>query len=225
MIIAIVVMFEVILLEMVLGLSNIWFTEFLGERLSIYNQEKARTLGLIIAWVIRILVLIFYSFFGDLYFTITVLSGIKFYWIDVLLLLGGAWLLIKTINVMLFTPDSTKSEAELNTVLLQGTFISMVLSVDAVRTAFHYIDNAWIASLVVFVTMLASSFLSKKIVHRLHIQTKGLVLLLFSTGLLLLLEAFHLPILSELICFGAVWYLMNRFLIPKYGKLSNTKTR
>lgn len=220
MVLIAIVLFEVILLEFILGLSNIWFTAFLGERLPAYYMEKARNLGLFFAWVIRILVLIFYSFVVDSHFSLDVFPRINFYWMDIILLVGGAWILFKTVNVLFFQRTSSNTSAsDLNIVLLQGIFISTVLSVDAVRTASVYINNTWVASLVVLASMLASSWLSRKIIERLHIQTKGLVLLLFSTGLLLLLEAFHQPILSELICFGVALYIMNVFSIPKYGKL------
>lgn len=224
MLLAVIVLVEVIILEIILGLSNVWFTKFLGDKLPGQYPDKARSLGLIIAWVMRISVLVFYSFAIDSYFTLSVFPGIEFYWIDIVLLLGGTWLIVKTINVMMFETDSVKPHAQLKVVLLQGAFISTVLSVDAVRTAFHYLNNPWIASLIVLAAMLASSILSKKIIGWLRIQTKGLVLLLFSTGILLLLEAFHLPLLSELICFGAALYIMNRFLVSKYATYSNNQT-
>lgn len=219
MILVAIILLEVIVLEFILGLSNVWFTTFLGERLPAYYREKARFLGLFFAWVVRILVLIFYSFVVDSHFSLQAFPGVDFYWIDLILLVGGAWILFKTVNVLFFQRTSPAPATDLNMVLLQGIFISTILSVDAVRTASFYINNTWAASLIVLASMVASSWLSSRIIDRLHIQTKGLLLLLFSTGLLLLLEAFHQPLLSELICFGAALYLMNAFLIPKYGKL------
>jgi predicted tellurium resistance membrane protein TerC len=61
MILAAVVLFEVILLEFILGLSNVWFSNFLGENLPHASKEKASFLGLFFAWAIRILVLIFFQ--------------------------------------------------------------------------------------------------------------------------------------------------------------------
>ncbi|WP_276373906.1 hypothetical protein [Chryseolinea sp. H1M3-3] len=220
MILAAIILFEVILLEFILGLSNVWFATFLGEKLPQYNREKARTLGLCFAWLGRILALVFYSFVADSHFTIKSIPGINFYWVDIILLAGGTWIMFKSTELLFFNRSANRSSIDLKIVLLQSVFISAVLSVDAVRTASFYVNNKLIASVIILLTMVASSWLSGRIIELLHIQTKGLVLLLFSTGLLLVLEAFHQPILSELICFGAALYLMNAFLLPKFGNPS-----
>lgn len=220
MMLMVIVLFEVILLELILALSNVWFTTFLGEQLPYYYKEKAQFLGLFFAWTIRFVVLIFYTPIVDSHVTFSFIPQIKFYWIDMIMLISGTCILFKTGNVLFSNRSYQRAHSiSLNIVLLQGTFVSTVLAVDAVRTATFYVDNMWIVSLVVLVSMLISSWLSPKLINRRSVETKGLLLLLASTGLLLTLEAFHLPILSELICFGIVLYLMNTFLIWMYGRM------
>ncbi len=215
MTIASVIFIELILLELILGLSNVWLANSLSEKLPPNTRNKARTLGLSFAWLTRVLALVFYSFTADYHFTV---KETHVYWADLLLLVGGIWLLLHSIQELLFRHRAARSSSSnLTTVLLQNAFVSTVLSVDAIRTASAYIDNDWIASAITLLTMVVSPFLSRRIIQLFQVQTKGLVLLLFSTGLLLALEALHTSIVVELICFGAALYLMNSFVLPRFG--------
>lgn len=216
--IGIFILCEVLVLQIILGVSNVWFITFLGEKLPLHHKEKARVVGLIFAWAVRLLVIILYPIVLESHFTIDTFSGFRFYWMDVLLLTGGTFILLKSVSVIFNIPKARYAYANVNLVLLQGFFISAFLSVDAVRVASYYVENKWLVAGLVLVSMFASSKMSDRIILWLRLGDKGPVLLLVSTGLVLILEAFHQPLLSELICFAAALYVTNSFIIPRYRK-------
>lgn len=221
MLLSSVVLFEVFLLECILATTNIWFITFLAERLPTYNRDKAKFLGMFFSWGIRILVVTFFSSMVNLHFTIDSLYPIKFFWVDVILLTSGLLIIIKSANVLFFDDYSKRKPAspKLNIILLQGILISSILAVDAVRAAAFYINEMWVISIIVLGSMLVASWCSSLVLYHLHVQTKGFYLLFLSTGLLLILEALHLPVLSELICFGLVLYVLNTFFFRKPKKI------
>jgi predicted tellurium resistance membrane protein TerC len=209
---------EVILLELILALSTVWYVTFLSEKLPIYDREKAQFLGLFFAWSIRILLLLSYPTLFERHFTLDIAGGIVIWWPDVILFIGGVWILIWSAHELFISRSQGTSGSYLNVVLCQGTFVSSVLGMDSIRAASHHIEDRWAVAFVVVGGMIASQWLSPTFIGRFRIAFQGPVFLLFSTGLLIGLEAFHQPLLSELICIGVVIYLITYLSAPGYGR-------
>ncbi|MDX2135963.1 MAG: TerC family protein [Saprospiraceae bacterium] len=196
-------------LEIVLGIDNIIFISILSNKLPANEQPRARTLGLILAMVLRIVLL----------FGITWVIGLKdpLFHVDFLglhgaltgqgliLLLGGMFLLwkaTKEIHHKLEAPapgddPMTKNgaRATVNAVVMQIALINIVFSFDSILTAVGIADNLWVmiiaVVLSVLVMMLFSGPVSKFVNNHPTVQMLGLAFLIL-IGFSLIAEAAHL---------------------------------
>jgi predicted tellurium resistance membrane protein TerC len=202
-------------LEIVLGIDNIIFISILSNKLPENEQPKARSLGLILAMVLRIALL----------FGITLIIGlkaplfhIKFLGLDghvtgqsLILFLGGTFLLwkaTKEIHHKLESPDEQDDpdgglQSGLQAVVMQIALINIVFSFDSILTAIGIADNLWIMVVAVvmsvLVMMIFSGSVSKFVNEHPTIQMLGLAFLIL-IGFSLIAEAAHLGhfIVSEI---------------------------
>lgn len=193
-------------LEIVLGIDNIVFISILAGKLPDHQQSKARTLGLAGAMLTRIGLLFSLSFIMSLtepLFQLPVLahdvSGR-----DLILLLGGLFLIYKSCVEIYEKVEGTESEREvkartsLMSTVIQIMFIDIVFSLDSVITAVGMVNNlpVMIAAIViaVFVMMLASGSVSAFITKHPSIKILALSFLLL-IGVLLIAEGggAHVP--------------------------------
>src|SRR6185295_6076673 len=88
-------------LEIVLGVDNIIFISILAGKLPGEQQRKARTLGLALALITRVLLLLTVSWLASLTTPISekfAFPGHGFSWRDVVLITGGLFLLWKSVH-------------------------------------------------------------------------------------------------------------------------------
>ena len=98
-------------LELVLGIDNIVFLSVLVGRLPIQEQSRARTIGLALALLLRILLLLGLSWLSALTAPLLQLGSRSLSGRDLILLAGGLFLLWKTANEihqMLEAPPTAK---------------------------------------------------------------------------------------------------------------------
>lgn len=208
------------LLEIVLGVDNIIFLSIISSKLPVEQQPKARSIGLILAMILRIILL----------FGISWIIGLKdplFYvsmpWMDhadtshlpyvngqgLILLLGGIFLLYKATTEIHHKlegdsseddPSVSKGKAALNQVILQIALINIVFSFDSILTAVGIADNLFvmIAAVVisVLVMMIFSGPVSKFVNEHPTVQMLGLSFLIL-IGFSLIAEAAHLGHFTE----------------------------
>lgn len=193
-----------IALEIVLGIDNIIFISILAGKLPAEDQKRARLIGLSLALVIRVALLFSLSWVIGLtapLFTVfkQAISGR-----DLILLVGGLFLLGKAtfeIHESLESPSghaSAKVSATFLSVVIQILIIDAVFSLDSVITAVGMVEHVgiMIAAVVVSIAFMmwfaspVSRFVSK------HPTIKMLALsFLLLIGLNLIVEAFdvHVP--------------------------------
>lgn len=82
-------------LEIVLGIDNIIFISILVQRLPEATRDRARTIGLGLAMVMRVLLLLTISWIVGLTAPVITLFGQEFSWRDLILIAGGLFLLWK----------------------------------------------------------------------------------------------------------------------------------
>ena len=191
-------------LEIVLGVDNIIFISILSGKLPPDQQPRARRLGLLGAMGTRLLLLLSLSWIIRLtkpWFTVigTDISGR-----DLILILGGLFLLGKStyeIHDKLEGEEghaSTKVASSFVSVLVQIMLLDIVFSLDSVITAVGMVDELWvmIAAVVIAVAiMMLSAEPISAFVHK-HPTVKMLALsFLLLIGLSLILEGFdhHIP--------------------------------
>lgn len=147
-------------LEIVLGVDNVIFISILASKLPKEQQAKARNLGLTLAMVIRIGLLFAASWIITLTDDLFALFGMGFSGRDLILIVGGLFLVykaVKEIHEKLEGADAHgetgKGTATFRSVLIQILLLDIVFSFDSVITAVGMVDN-----LVVIIAAVVLSF-------------------------------------------------------------------
>jgi len=191
-------------LEIVLGIDNIIFVSILAGKLPAGEQPRARTVGLTLAMVTRILLLLFLT--GIMRLTLPLFSpfGHPFSGRDLVLLLGGLFLIWKStreIHDKLEGEEgrqNVKAGATFGGVIVQIALLDIVFSLDSVITAVGMVRQVgvMIAAIVLAVlVMLVAAGPISNFVHR-HPTLKMLALsFLLLIGVTLIADGLgqHIP--------------------------------
>jgi predicted tellurium resistance membrane protein TerC len=193
------------LLEIVLGIDNLIFISILTNKLPAAQQAKARQLGLTLALLMRIALLFSISWVMGLKDDLFTIGTIGISGRDLILLLGGLFLIYKSVKeIHEKVEDAHATEEELaetvgfNAVIAQIIVIDLVFSLDSVITAVGMVDNIGVmiaAVLVSMVIMLLSATSISTFVNN-HPAVKILALaFLIMIGIALVAEGldFHIP--------------------------------
>jgi predicted tellurium resistance membrane protein TerC len=191
-------------LEIVLGVDNIIFISILSGKLPPEQQPRARRLGLLGAMLTRILLLFSLAWVIRLTAPWFTLIGHEISGRDLILILGGLFLLGKStfeIHDKLEGEEghaSRKVPASFTSVIIQIMLLDIVFSLDSVITAVGMVDELWVMITAVIASvalMMLSAESISLFVHR-HPTVKMLALsFLLLIGMSLLLEGFeqHIP--------------------------------
>ena len=218
-------------LEIILGVDNIIFISIVSNKLPKSQQPKARTIGLILAMIFRILLLLGITWLIGLtepVFTIGFIEddngvplGIS--WKDIILILGGIFLVFKStleIHHKLEVPGETakavKAPAVFSAVILQIILVDAVFSFDSILTAIGLIDNVVIMIIAVIISMIIMMIFASPISNFINkhptLQILALAFLIL-IGVLLIAEGFHQHInkayIYSAIAFSLVVELIN----------------
>jgi predicted tellurium resistance membrane protein TerC len=135
------------LLEIVLGVDNIVFISILADKLPRQQQPRARLVGLALAMITRILLLFSLTWIIRLTAPLFVVLGEEISGRDLVLLIGGLFLLAKStheIHGNLEGPEGegdTRTRASFVGVLIQIMLLDVVFSLDSVITAVGMVDE------------------------------------------------------------------------------------
>ena len=130
-------------LEIVLGIDNLVFISIAVGKLPEHQRDVARKFGIAVACITRIGLLLTLAFLARMQTDLFSMLGMGFSIRDLVLILGGLFLLVKgTMEVReLITgghdedPNTTKTSAVFGMVILQIAIIDIVFSLDSVITA------------------------------------------------------------------------------------------
>ena len=191
-------------LEIVLGIDNVVFISILAGKLPPADREKARRTGLALAMITRILLLLSLSWIIRLTAPLFTLIGQEISGRDLVLIVGGLFLLFKStheIHASLEGESGEKSKRvapSFANVIVQILLLDIVFSLDSVITAVGMVDElaVMIAAVIVAVGfMLGFSGAISRFVHD-HPTVKMLALsFLMLIGFTLIGEGFdqHIP--------------------------------
>ncbi|MBK9176894.1 MAG: TerC family protein [Flavobacteriales bacterium] len=186
-------------LEIVLGIDNIVFISILSNSLSTKaDQRKARQLGLALAMITRILLLLSLSWVMGLDKPFITLFEHPFSGRDIVLLLGGLFLIYKAtveIRAKVTGQDEantrTKRHKGLASVIAQIILIDLVFSLDSVITAVGMSNEIIIMVLAVIIAvlvmMLAAGSISRFVEKHATVKVLALAFLVM-IGVALLIE-------------------------------------
>jgi predicted tellurium resistance membrane protein TerC len=149
------------LLEIVLGIDNLIFISILTNKLPVEQQAKARQLGLSLALLMRVALLFSISWVMGLTSDLFSLGNIGISGRDLILLLGGLFLVYKSVKEIHEkveeageTEQNLKQIVGFNAVIFQIIVIDLVFSLDSVITAVGMVDHISVMIAAVIVSMI-----------------------------------------------------------------------
>ncbi|PJJ71874.1 putative tellurium resistance membrane protein TerC [Diaminobutyricimonas aerilata] len=140
-------------LELVLGVDNVVFISILAGKLPKEQQARARTVGLSLALVLRIALLFAASWIiglTDPIFSIGDADALEFSGRDLILILGGAFLVYKAVMEIHERLEGSEGHgrgakaASFGAVIVQILLLDVVFSLDSVITAVGMVDELYI---------------------------------------------------------------------------------
>ena len=193
-------------LEIVLGIDNLVFISIAVARLPEAQRPLARKIGIAVACVTRILLLVMLAFLATMEQDLFVLFGMGISIRDIVLIVGGAFLLVKgTLEIRDLIgggededPRTTKSSSVFWVVIAQIAVIDIVFSLDSVITAVgiaqHIPIMVFAILLAVAIMLLAANPLGKFIDENPTVKMLALAFILL-VGAVLVLDGLgtHVP--------------------------------
>ncbi|RLM26390.1 hypothetical protein BIY29_06115 [Brenneria alni] len=194
-----------VVLELVLGIDNLVFIAILAEKLPKQQRDKARVVGLLLALVMRLMLLSSISWLASLTTPLFALLGHSFSARDVIMLIGGMFLLFKAtmeLNERLEGKDqeqqAQRKGARFWPVVAQIVVLDAIFSLDSVITAVGMTDHLLVmmsaVTIAIFLMLLASKPLTRFVNEHPTIVILCLSFLLM-IGFSLVADAFgyHIP--------------------------------
>ncbi|XYJ08159.1 TerC family protein [Telluria sp. B2] len=194
-----------VLLEIVLGIDNLIFIAILADKLPPHQRDKARLLGLSLAMAMRLGLLTIVSWLVTLTTPLFSLGSFDFSGRDLILLLGGLFLLFKAtvelherLEGVTHTPGESKVYAGFGAVVAQIVVLDAVFSLDAVITAVGMVDELGVMMAAVVISIGVMILASKPLTRFVNAHPTVVVLclsFLLMIGLALVAEGlgFHIP--------------------------------
>ena len=220
--------FTLLALELVLGVDNVIFISILAGKLPIDQQARARTIGLVLAIVSRILLLFSLSWIIGLTEPLFSVFKYEISGRDIILLLGGLFLLGKSTNEIHQKLEGAEGHASLRTkssfasVIVQILLLDIVFSLDSVITAVGMVDQLAIMIAAVIIAagvMIVTARPISSFVDR-HPTIKILALsFLLLIGFTLIVEGLHQHIPKGYIYFAMAFSVFVEMLNLRLRKV------
>lgn len=218
-------------LEIVLGVDNIIFISIISDKLSEDKQKRARTIGLLLAMIFRVLLLLTITWIMRLKEPLFEMPFVKeagnpifISWKDLILMAGGLFLVVKSTLEIHHKLEKPKPEAaggkpvyaSLTSVIIQIVLIDAVFSFDSILTAIGLVEEVSIMIIAVVISivlmMLFASPISRFINRNPTLQMLALAFLI-AIGIMLVAEGFHQKIsksyIYTMIAFSLVVEMLN----------------
>lgn len=214
-------------LEIVLGIDNIVFISVVAARLPEAQQALARQLGLAAALVTRLLLLLSLSWLASLTQPLFEAMGRTVSARDLILLLGGLFLIWKATMEIHHTMEPESGDGKVRkassfaAVITQIAVIDIIFSLDSVITAIGMVNHVpvMVAAILISVAiMLWAVGPISRFIHQ-HPGTKILAFaLLVLVGVALVADAMHLHIPRGYIYFAVAFSLLVEMLNIAHDK-------
>ncbi|HEU4860918.1 MAG TPA: TerC family protein [Chitinophagaceae bacterium] len=207
-----------IALEVVLGIDNIIFISILSGKLPADEQKKARTWGILLAMVLRLGLLAAISVIMKLDKELFSLLSVSISGKDLILILGGLFLMYKSTKEIYHKMEGEHEDMELKirkttfaNIIGQILLLDLVFSVDSIITAVGLVNEIWVmytAVVVSVIVMLIAAGPISNFVNK-HPAFKILALsFLLLIGFTLLIEGFHVHVPKGYVYFAMAFALL-----------------
>ncbi len=218
-----------LVLEIILGVDNIIFISIVSNKLPENQQAKARTIGLLLAMVFRIILLFTITWIIQLTTPLFEIGFIKkegepigISVKDIILFAGGIFLIFKsTLEIhhkleIAGQAHISSTHSTFGSIILQIVMVDAVFSFDSILTAIGLVENVWVMIAAVIISMIIMIFFAGSISRFINkyptLQILALAFLIM-IGVLLVAESFHQKInksyIYTAIAFSLVVELIN----------------
>lgn len=220
-------------LEIVLGIDNIVFISITAGRLPQNEQGKARTLGILLALIVRIGLLFGVSWIIGLKDPFMSVGDFALSFRDLILIVGGLFLLAKSTSEIHAKLEGHNEEMpdvkvlSLKGAVLQIILLDVVFSLDSILTAVGLVSEILIIIIAIVISLAVMLIFSKRISDFInhHPAMKLLaVSFLMMIGLVLVLEGMHIHVPRGYIYFSMAFSLGIEILNMKIRKRSRPVT-
>ena len=194
-----------IVLEVVLGIDNLIFIAILADKLPPEQRDRARKLGLALALVMRLGLLASISWVMSLTAPLFTVISLEISWRDIILIVGGIFLLIKATIEIHDRLESAPHEHAQPTVhaafwptVAQIVILDAVFSLDSVITAVGMVDELYVMMTAVVIAVIVMLVASRPLTVFINAHPSLIILclgFLLMVGFVLVVDGFgyHLP--------------------------------
>lgn len=192
-------------LEIILGIDNLVFISIVTNRLAQSQQRSARQFGLLLACVTRLLLLATLAWMTKFTQTLFTLVGHVFSGRDLVLILGGLFLLAKgtselhfNVTIVTENKNTLRRYSRFSMVIIQIMLLDIIFSLDSVITAVGMAQEFIIMALAIIIAIALMIWASGPLSHFINtypnLKILGLSFLLL-IGLVLVADGFgmHVP--------------------------------
>jgi predicted tellurium resistance membrane protein TerC len=192
-------------MEIVLGIDNIVFISVLVSRCPPRDAKRARQIGLSLALIFRVVLLFGLTYLMRLKYPVFALFGREFSWHDVILIVGGLFLIAKAtheihaeVEADEAAPGAAPAYAAFSLIVMQIVVVDLVFSIDSIVTAIGMAQDIEIMVAAVVIAMIVMYVASGPVARFVaeHPTTKMLALaFLVMIGVALVADGFefHIP--------------------------------
>jgi len=222
-----------VILEIVLGIDNLIFIAILVDKLPPAQRDRARVTGLCLALVMRLGLLSVMSWLIKLTAPLFFLGPLSFSGRDLILIIGGFFLLLKgtlelheRVEGRSAHASGSRMHAGFWVIVTQIVILDAVFSLDAVITAVGMVDHLAIMMMAVVIAIGLMLVASKPLTHFVNAHPTVVILclgFLLTIGFSLLAEGFGFPVpkgyLYAAITFSVLIEILNQLARRNMRKL------
>jgi predicted tellurium resistance membrane protein TerC len=214
-------------LEIVLGIDNVVFISIITGKLPATQQGKARTVGIGLALIARILLLLGVSWIIGLQKPLIAINDFDLSYRDIILILGGLFLIGKSVTEIHSKLEGKKrtdknvKSTTFSKVIIQIILIDLIFSLDSILTAIGLVENVVIIIIAIVISLGVMLLFAKVISNFIekHPAMKILAIsFLIMIGTLLVIEGLHMHVPRGYIYFAMAFALGIEVLNMKIRK-------
>lgn len=204
-------------LEIVLGIDNIIFISIVAGKLPKEEQRKARLVGLSLALIVRVLLLMGITWLIGLTDPVITVSDFALSWRDIILAIGGMFLIAKSTSEIHHKVEGDAPEKEIkkpkafSNAIVQIVLLDIIFSFDSILTAVGLTNQLILMIIAVILSIIVMMLFAKAIgdfVNK-HETLQILALsFLILIGFMLILDATHTHVPKGYIYFAVFFSLI-----------------
>lgn len=219
-------------LEIVLGIDNIVFIAIIAGRLPEHDRRTARLVGLSVAIITRLLLLLTLSLLASLTEPVITIAEQPFSGRDIVLILGGIFLIYKATKEIHEKTMKEESELHINDpkrtptlrgIVCQIVLIDLIFSLDSVITAVGMTNNLPVMGLAIILAVIVMLIFSGAIVH--FIEANPTVKMLALTFLLMIGFVLVIDGFGHHVEKGYIYFAMGFSLLVEMLNLRASKSK